>query len=95
DLLGEFDHLLDDKPFEPQDWQGELVLSSSDYVAQYILPVIVAEVSAEAPNINLAYRLWQPNYLEALNESGIHLASSMFPTKPEHVSSIKLGEDKS
>ncbi|PTP79555.1 LysR family transcriptional regulator [Vibrio splendidus] len=95
DLLGEFDHLLDDKPFEPQDWQGELVLSSSDYVAQYILPVIVAEVSAEAPNINLAFRLWQPNYLEALNESGIHLASSMFPTKPEHVSSIKLGEDKS
>ncbi|MFA0410661.1 LysR family transcriptional regulator, partial [Vibrio splendidus] len=57
DLLGEFDHLLDDKPFEPQDWQGELVLSSSDYVAQYILPVIVAEVSAEAPNINLAFRL--------------------------------------
>ncbi len=95
DLLSEFDHLLDDKPFEPQDWHGELVLSSSDYVAQYILPVIVAEVSAEAPNINLAYRLWQPNYLEALNESGIHLASSMFPTKPEHVSSIKLGEDKS
>ncbi|MFA0521610.1 LysR family transcriptional regulator, partial [Vibrio sp. 10N.222.55.E8] len=67
-LLGEFDHLLDDKPFEPQDWQGELVLSSSDYVAQYILPVIVAEVSAEAPNIDLAYRLWQPNYLEALND---------------------------
>ncbi|MBE8606310.1 MULTISPECIES: LysR family transcriptional regulator [Vibrio] len=95
DLLGEFDHLLDDKPFEPQDWQGELVLSSSDYVAQYILPVIVSEVSAEAPNINLAYRLWQPNYLEALNESGIHLASSMFPKKPEQVSSIKLGEDKS
>ncbi|WP_299694760.1 LysR family transcriptional regulator [uncultured Vibrio sp.] len=94
DLLGEFDHLLDDKPFEPQDWQGELVLSSSDYVAQYIFPVIVAEVSAEAPNINLAYRLWQPNYLEALNESGIHLASSMLPQKPEHVSSIKLGEDK-
>ena len=42
DLLSEFDHLLDDKPFEPKDWQGELVLSSSDYVAQYILPVIVA-----------------------------------------------------
>ena len=95
DLLGEFDHLLDDKPFEPQEWQGEFILSSSDYVAQYILPVIVAEVSADAPNINLAYRLWQPNYLESLNESGIHLASSMFPKKPEHVSSIKLGEDKS
>ncbi|MCW0469922.1 hypothetical protein OH492_15980 [Vibrio chagasii] len=55
------------KPFEPQEWQGEFVLSSSDYVAQYILaPVIVAEVSADAPNINLAYRLWQPNYLESL-----------------------------
>ena len=95
DLLGEFDHLLDDKPFDPQDWQGELVLASSDYVAQYILPIIVSEVSKDAPHINLAYRLWQPNFLETLNESGIHLASSMFPKKPDHVSSIKLGEDKS
>ncbi len=46
--LGSFDHLLDDKPFELKDWQGELVLSSSDYVAQYILPVIVAGVCRSA-----------------------------------------------
>ena len=93
DLLSEFDHLLDDKPFEPKNWKGELVLSSSDYVAQYILPDIVAEISQQAPQINLAYRLWQPSYLEALNEMGIHLASTMLPKKPDNVSSLKLGED--
>ncbi|GMM89719.1 LysR family transcriptional regulator [Vibrio fortis] len=94
-LLGEFDHLLDDQPFDPKEWKGELVLASSDYVAQYILPNIVADVSEVAPHINLAYRLWDPSYLECLHDMGIHLASSMFPTKPEHVSSMKLGEDKS
>ncbi|MCG6450989.1 LysR family transcriptional regulator, partial [Vibrio parahaemolyticus] len=39
-LLAEFDHLLDDQPFEPRQGQGELVIASSDYVAQYVLPDI-------------------------------------------------------
>jgi len=95
DLLGEFDHLLDDKPFEPEDWKGELILASSDYVAQYILPDIALRISKQAPQIDLAYRLWQPNFLTCLNDTGIHLASTMLPSKPTQVSSIKLGEDKS
>lgn len=95
DLLGEFDHFLDDKPFEPSDWKGELILASSDYVAQYILPDIAANIAAQAPELDLAYRLWQPSFLDEMNDTGIHLASTMLPTKPEQVSSIKLGEDKS
>ncbi|WP_394249905.1 LysR family transcriptional regulator [Vibrio profundi] len=95
DLLGEFDHLLDDKPFEPADWKGELILASSDYVAQYILPDIALRISKQAPQIDLAYRLWQPNFLNCLNDTGIHLASTMLPSKPTQVSSLKLGEDKS
>lgn len=95
DLLGEFDELLSNKPFDPLTWQQEFVISSSDYVAQYIIPEVLSQVVKQAPNIDLAYRLWQPNFLAKFNETGIHLASTMLPSQPEALSSIKIGEDKS
>lgn len=94
-LLAEFDHLLDDKPFQPSDWQGELVLASSDYVAQYVLPDIAFHLSSLAPQLDMAYRLWQPDFLDKLHETGVHIASSMYPEKPSGVSSIKIGSDSS
>ncbi|MCV5943159.1 hypothetical protein OFN64_41405, partial [Escherichia coli] len=77
--------LLDDKPFEPQLWQGELVIASSDYVAQYVLPDIASHLGEQAPQLDLAYRLWQLDFIDKLHELGIHLASSMYPTQPEGV----------
>ncbi|MDF2155347.1 LysR family transcriptional regulator [Vibrio sp. CAU 1672] len=92
-LLAEFDHLLDDKPFNPAEWQGELVIASSDYVAQYVLPDIAAHLTACAPQLDIDYRLWQPDFLDKLHESGIHIASTMYPEKPPGVSSINIGAD--
>lgn len=94
-LLEEFDTLLADKPFEPSTWQQEFVLSSSDYVAQYIVPDVVAVTSEQAPNVNLAYRLWQPEFLNQFDQRGIHLASTMLDEPPAHLSSVKIGQDKS
>lgn len=95
DLLGEFESLLSDDVFEPKTWKQEFVISSSDYVAQYIMPDVVSVMVEQAPNLNIAYRLWQPDYLQQLNATGIDLASTMSPEKPENVSSIKIGEDQS
>lgn len=94
-LFSEFDHLLDEKPFAPSDWEGEVVLASSDYVAQYVLPDIAAHLSGLAPQLDMTYRLWQPDQLDKLHETGIHIASSMYPEKPEGVSSINIGSDYS
>ncbi|KJY84695.1 transcriptional regulator [Vibrio galatheae] len=94
-LLGEFDALLADKPFDPQVWKQEFVLSSSDYVAQYIVPDVVAVLVEQAPRVNIAYRLWQPEFLSQFDSTGIHLASTMLFEPPEHLSSVKLGQDKS
>lgn len=94
-LLSEFETLLSDKPFDPLTWQQEFVISSSDYVAQYIVPLVIRQTVELAPNIDIAYRLWQPEYLDQLNESGIHLASTMLPHQPQQVCSTKIGQDKS
>ncbi|NVJ57459.1 MAG: LysR family transcriptional regulator [Vibrionaceae bacterium] len=95
DLLGEFESLLSDDVFDPKTWQQEFVISSSDYVAQYILPNVISVMVEQAPKVNIAYRLWQPDYLNQFNASGIDLASTMLPEQPENISSIKIGEDKS
>ncbi|WP_117234355.1 LysR family transcriptional regulator [Vibrio maerlii] len=92
-LAIEFDDLFSDKPFEPLEWHGELTLSSSDYVAQYIVPDIAQHLSQTAPNLNLAYQLWHPDFLDKLADTPIQLASSMLPDKPKELSSKKLGED--
>lgn len=95
DLLGEFESLLSDDVFDPKTWQQEFVISSSDYVAQYILPNVVSVMVEQAPKVNIAYRLWQPDYLNQFNANGIDLASTMLPQQPENISSVKIGEDKS
>jgi len=95
ELLSEFDALLADKPFDPQVWQQEFVISSSDYVAQYIIPDVVSVVVEQAPNVNIAYRLWQPDFLNQFESTGIHLASTMLAQQPENLSSVKIGQDKS
>ncbi|MDG3087103.1 LysR family transcriptional regulator [Vibrio hannami] len=94
-LFEEFDHLLDEQAFEPNEWKGEMVFSSSDYVAQYIFPGLVAQASKLAPKASFKYVMWERDFLSDLSKSDIHLASTMLPEKPEGLSSILLGEDKS
>jgi DNA-binding transcriptional LysR family regulator len=94
-LLTECEHLLDAPSFEPSDWQGELVFASSDYIAQYIFPEVIERISAAAPGGSFRYQLWQPDQLDLLADSDIHLASTMLPRAPEGLSSVLLGEDSS
>ncbi|MDA0148119.1 LysR family transcriptional regulator [Vibrio sp. LaRot3] len=94
-ILGEVDELLSDRPFEPSQWQQEFVFSSSDYVAQFIVPEVTALLAEQAPSVDFSYQLFKPNYLHELHPRGIDLASTMLPHQPEHLSSIKLGQDYS
>ncbi|MCY9845148.1 LysR family transcriptional regulator [Vibrio caribbeanicus] len=94
-LLEECDELLSDQPFEPASWEQEIVLSSSDYFAQYIVPKIANRFSVSAPKLNISYRLWQPHFLEDFDSHGIHLASTMLDKPPKDLSYMKLGQDHS
>lgn len=85
--------LLFEEAFDPKRWQEEFILSSSDYVAQYILPYIIDVFALQAPSTTLSYRLWNPQLLDELASSDIHLASSMSQEKPEGLCSEQIGED--
>jgi len=94
-IFHEFDELLNPEAFVPQNWQGEFVIASSDYVAQYVFPEVVSNLATQAPNISIQYQLWQPSYLSQLADSPIQLASTMLPEQPQGVSSMQIGCDRS
>lgn len=94
-LLTQADDLFNDVAFIPATWQQEFVFSSSDYVAQFIVPEVVSLLSKQAPLVDLSYRLWQPDFITQMQSTGIDLASTMLAEPPKHLSSILIGQDNS
>ncbi len=92
-LLAECEELFEPVEFNPAHWRGKTVLSSSDYVAQYILPDIIEQLSEQAPHLDVTYKLWSPNLLNQLAETDIQLVSTMLPAIPEGLSGEPIGSD--
>ncbi|MCY9873415.1 LysR family transcriptional regulator [Vibrio barjaei] len=85
--------VLGQADFDPQLFDQTFTFSSSDYVAQYILPELVEHLSSLAPAMEFAYRLWEPDNLAKLSEIDVQLASTMLPEAPLGLSSQQIGED--
>ena len=92
-LLTECHRLFEPENFQPAHWQGRVVLSSSDYVAQYILPDIVDRLRERAPQLNVAYQLWSPMQFDQLAELDIQLVSTMLPQIPDGLCGEPIGAD--
>ncbi|MCQ1057366.1 LysR family transcriptional regulator [Photobacterium sp. ZSDE20] len=92
-ILASCQGLLEEPAFSPQQWTGPMIMASSDYVAQYILPDIVERVQQQAPQVNISYRLWSPEYLSNLADLDIQLVSTMLPKIPEGLCGALIGSD--
>ncbi|MCW8332136.1 LysR family transcriptional regulator [Photobacterium sp. SDRW27] len=92
-LLADCQALFASDEFDPETWQGNVVLSSSDYVAQYILPDIVERLQQQAPKLSLAYQLWLPDQLDQLADLDIQLVSTMLPQIPDGLCGSSIGAD--
>lgn len=92
-VLAECQALFASDSFEPASWQGKVILSSSDYVAQYILPDIVERLQQQAPHLSLTYQLWSPSQLGLLADLDIQLVSTMLPEIPKGLCGCSIGAD--
>ncbi len=92
-LLEEIQRVLGGQEFDPKLYDQTLTFSSSDYVAQYIFPELVSQLSPLAPLLKFSYRLWEPKLLQKLGDEDVQLASTMLPSAPESLCSRKIGED--
>lgn len=93
-VLKEITQVLGESHFDPMAYAKTVTFSSSDYVAQYIFPEIVAHLSKLAPAMTFAYRLWEPENLTHLGEIDVQLSSTMLPEAPKSLSSLQIGEDR-
>ncbi|NHH99411.1 MULTISPECIES: LysR family transcriptional regulator [Oceanimonas] len=93
DSLGALERLYATPDFEPARCQRVFRLASSDYVAQYILPHICAELMRQAPLAALEYVSWDKSQLPNLWHSGLDMVSTITDEVPELVRGLYQGED--
>ncbi|ATG75531.1 LysR family transcriptional regulator [Zobellella denitrificans] len=93
DALGGLERLYATPGFEPARCERVFRLASSDYVAQYILPDICAELARQAPGAALEYELWDKRQLPLLWESPLDLVSTITEQVPELIRGLRQGED--
>jgi len=80
--------------FNPALCERQFVMASSDYVAEYIFPDIVAKVAEQAPNVTLAYQPWHKSKLADIADLPIDIVSTLVEAPPENCFGLRQGEDK-
>ncbi|MCS3459689.1 DNA-binding transcriptional LysR family regulator [Aeromonas sp. BIGb0445] len=97
-VLGEslagIERLYASPTFAPADCERVFKLASSDYVAQYILPDICAELARQAPGAALEYNLWDKRQLPELWQSDLDLVSTITDLVPDQIRGLHQGEDQ-
>ncbi len=93
-LLNELDCLYLPKTFNLQTCTRKFLLASSDYVAQFILPSICAQVATEAPGASIEYQLWQKALLSELSDHPVDLISTITESVPDNLYGKKMAEDQ-
>ncbi|MBY4678095.1 LysR family transcriptional regulator [Marinobacterium arenosum] len=93
DILARVDELRGEPPFEPARCSRRFVFACTDYVAQFIFPAVLSRLHREAPQLDISYRMWQPEWLGRLGQLPIDLASTTHNQLPDTLRSIPLGQD--
>jgi DNA-binding transcriptional LysR family regulator len=92
-LISQLDNLYLPSVLDLLACKRKFVLASSDYVAQFVLPDICAQMLASAPNISVEYQLWQKNWLSDLSNRDFDLVSTIVDQVPENLHGKKMAED--
>ncbi|WP_417345899.1 LysR family transcriptional regulator [Ferrimonas sp.] len=95
EMMKQLEGLYQPPAFDPAQCQRTFVFASSDYVAQFIYPLIAAEVARQAPGVTLKYRLWQREQVHQLADLPIDLVSTILEEDevPESLCHWPGGED--
>ncbi|MEK2607871.1 LysR family transcriptional regulator [Pseudomonas shirazensis] len=80
--------------FDPARCERRFCLAASDYVAEHMLPLLVAALEVEAPGVSLDFRTWQAGQYAQLASGEIDLATTLFDESPANLHGRLLGEDR-
>ncbi|AXO88047.1 LysR family transcriptional regulator [Pseudomonas parafulva] len=93
-VLEELSALRQPPVFDPARCERRFCLAASDYVAEFMLPVLVEALEREAPGVSLEYRTWQAGEYGLLASGEVDLATTLFDESPANLHGRLLGEDQ-
>ncbi len=79
---------------DPARCERRFCLAASDYVAEHMLPRLVAALEQEAPGVSIEYRTWQAGQYALLASGEIDLVTTLFDESPPNLHGRLLGEDR-
>ncbi len=93
-LINAFEELHGEIDFDPADIERNFVISTSDEIQHYLLPQLVARISAESPNSKITFKVLDRDYATKQLESGsVDLALTLNWHAPEHLKQTSLFSD--
>ena len=93
DILAQIGDLKQAPAFDPADCQRRFSFACSDYVAQFIFPDILRQLQSQAPGIDIAYRMWQPDWLNKVGQLSLDLVSTVSLDRAEGLNHRAMGHD--
>ncbi|MCM2972469.1 LysR family transcriptional regulator [Larsenimonas suaedae] len=94
-LLDQIEDLKHLETFDPTHCHRRFTFASTDYVANFIFPTLIAQMQTLAPGIDLQFKTWQPEFLHDLGSAPIDFAATMTHQVPDNLYGDYLGEDDS
>jgi DNA-binding transcriptional LysR family regulator len=80
--------------FDPATSTRTFRVAGSDYLADHMLPALVAAVKQGAPSARLAFHLWEPGYYRLLSDEGVDLVATIADVVPDNLHGRQMGEDR-
>ncbi len=86
--------MMDSPSFDAATCSRTFAIAGSDYLADHMLPPLVAAVTASAPRAGVAFHLWEPGYYRLLSDEGVDLVATIADLVPDNLHGRAMGEDR-
>lgn len=93
-MLAEMAALMDGPHFDTASCTRQFVISGSDYIADHMLPEVMAQIGAQAPLVRLTFRMWESGHYRLLADEGVDLVPTVAHALPDSLHGRAMGEDR-
>ncbi len=93
-MLADMGALMEGPRFDPAQCTRQFSISGSDYIADNMLPDVMAQLSEQAPAVRVAFRMWEPGHYRLLADEGVDLVPTIADALPENLHGRAMGEDR-
>lgn len=92
--LRSLDAVVQGPAFDPASCTRSFSIAGSDYLAEHLLPALLATVGTQAPRARFDFQPWEPGYYRLLSDEGVDLVATIADVLPDNLHGHAMGEDR-